>query len=402
MRKLNSRRKILIITSLLALIVIIGIVSIKVINQIEIANNKYLANSGNANSQLVSSVIKKGITIGGIEGTLEVLDTSDATAEPKDIRKGQTAYVKGKKITGTKIERDMLQVGDTVEYYPDTAAAYKIESQHSGYSTTQTLTQEQFTWKIMSIDNDNGTIELIADTPATQTFRLIGGLGYNNAVYFMNDICKQFYSNSSLRIEGRALNKDDIHNNMSEEGIAARNEFKGSCGLHYGETMTFLYDREYPALLEKEKGIAIGNNEISQTGILPSDSYYDKPTIDNIKVTDSLVFPQTWYGGLRLVSSYFKNQEFFDLIFSGNENYSLASRQLYIFTQSNCEFQLAIVDVGGEDSYIGGDTFLHDMFETTASAYGDDIKYRPVVTLKSNIQFVDGDGSEENPYKIST
>ena len=47
--------------------------------------------------------IKKGEKIYGVTGTLDVLDTSDATAGPDDILVGATAYVNGKKITGTHV-----------------------------------------------------------------------------------------------------------------------------------------------------------------------------------------------------------------------------------------------------------------------------------------------------------
>lgn len=45
--------------------------------------------------------IKQGVTILGVEGNVEVLDTSDANAVVSDLAEGKTAYVKGTKITGT-------------------------------------------------------------------------------------------------------------------------------------------------------------------------------------------------------------------------------------------------------------------------------------------------------------
>ena len=52
---------------------------------------------------LIPENIKKGEKIYGITGTLDVLDTSDATAGPDDILAGATAYVNGQKITGTHV-----------------------------------------------------------------------------------------------------------------------------------------------------------------------------------------------------------------------------------------------------------------------------------------------------------
>lgn len=52
---------------------------------------------------LIPENIKKGEKIYGVTGTLDVLDTSDATASPDDILVGATAYVNGEKITGTHV-----------------------------------------------------------------------------------------------------------------------------------------------------------------------------------------------------------------------------------------------------------------------------------------------------------
>ena len=52
---------------------------------------------------LIPENIKKGEKIYGVVGTLDILDTSDATAGPDDILAGATAYVNGQKITGTHV-----------------------------------------------------------------------------------------------------------------------------------------------------------------------------------------------------------------------------------------------------------------------------------------------------------
>lgn len=51
-------------------------------------------------TNLLSENLKEGVTVLGVTGTLETLDTSDATAQASDIVEGKTAYVNGEKITG--------------------------------------------------------------------------------------------------------------------------------------------------------------------------------------------------------------------------------------------------------------------------------------------------------------
>lgn len=59
--------------------------------------------------------IAEGSTVIGVEGTYKGLDTSDATATAVDIIKGQTAYIKGQKVTGT-LQRSY---GSTTMIYSD-------------------------------------------------------------------------------------------------------------------------------------------------------------------------------------------------------------------------------------------------------------------------------------------
>lgn len=100
----DKRKKEIILITVIALIGIIvgGIVIRNVVVKKQAEGGNYFA-GGNASSSLIANNIKKGITIGGITGTLESIDTSDATATPEDIAYGKTGYVKGEKITGTYV-----------------------------------------------------------------------------------------------------------------------------------------------------------------------------------------------------------------------------------------------------------------------------------------------------------
>ena len=103
MKKLSNKQKLIGgIAIILVAIILAIVITTNVINN-NVGSESYSATTANANSNLVASYIKSGITIGGITGTLESLNTFDATALPEDILWGETAYVKGEKVTGTKI-----------------------------------------------------------------------------------------------------------------------------------------------------------------------------------------------------------------------------------------------------------------------------------------------------------
>ena len=106
MKKLRSKQKLVcsIAIILVAIILAVVITTNIIKNNSQVASEGYFSTTANANSNLVASYIKEGITIGGITGTLESLNTFDATALPEDILWGETAYVKGEKITGTRVD----------------------------------------------------------------------------------------------------------------------------------------------------------------------------------------------------------------------------------------------------------------------------------------------------------
>ena len=128
MKKLNSKQKLIGGIAIILVAVIIAIViTMSIVDNNQVANEGYAATTANADSEVIANYIKKGITIGGVTGKLESLNTFDATAKPEDIALGKTAYVKGEKITGTYInlEEDLQISADNV-YYADLDSSGEI------------------------------------------------------------------------------------------------------------------------------------------------------------------------------------------------------------------------------------------------------------------------------------
>lgn len=105
-----------------------------------------------------------------VAGTLEVLDTSDATATSSDISNGKTAYVNGEKITGTHICDGELDTSDA------TATAEDIVSPATAYVNGEKITGSL---KPSSIDTDVGSFYVGVDDNNKLYFRLPNSSSYD-------------------------------------------------------------------------------------------------------------------------------------------------------------------------------------------------------------------------------
>ena len=103
MKKLNGKQKligsiaIILVAVILAIVITINVAS----NNSQIADEGYAATTANAGSSLIANYILNGITIGGITGKMDILNTNDATATAEDIAWGKVAYARGERIVGT-------------------------------------------------------------------------------------------------------------------------------------------------------------------------------------------------------------------------------------------------------------------------------------------------------------
>ena len=141
MKKLSKKQQLIILISIITIIVIIGIIIGANIIRTNIANGNYNSSNENSNNNnLLPEYIKAGITLGGVTGTLEDLDTSDATATAEDIALGKTAYVNGVKITGTYEEKvpDLTSSNTTfspnINYWTNQNVTVNVSTTISGYT----------------------------------------------------------------------------------------------------------------------------------------------------------------------------------------------------------------------------------------------------------------------------
>ncbi len=415
MKKLNRKQKLIIIIAIITIIVIIGIVVGANAIRVGIANSKYeSSNSDSSNSNLLPEYIKKGITLGGVTGTLEDLDTSDATATEWDIAYGKTAYVKGEKITGLFVPRSNLKVGDYVEYTPDTASDYSIASNVSGYTSNQIISQDtSLKWRIMSV-NDDGTVDLVSDKSTNESISLSGAVGYNNAVYLLDEASSKLYSNSELEVVARNIKVEDYEKKLNSKGNEAIKNFTDSgTALKVGQTrytgkfFSYSFDppREiypyYPALYEQEKGAGINSTTVSQDGAERSDRYYTSPTTQGAQVsTSGLTATQTGYRvNATDLKSYFDDEEFYNLIF--NEDTFIFSSRYTNCSPINEIYSYEQINWGLYIYSNGGGIWLGWLYNTDPHSATQSRSIRPVITLNTNIQIYGGDGSAEYPYQLT-
>ena len=191
-----------------------------------------------------------------------------------------TAYTKEVSVTVNQFKNSILEdinikIGDSVNYTYDTASSsYTLESKYSGYSSNQTIAQTTgLTWKVLNVDKENDTVDIISTNPTSSTVNFYNILGYNNGPYFMNEICKAQYSNKTLGVEARNINLLDMEKHLTPTGIKSRNEYnKGdSTYAKYGTTKTYTSNTKYPSLYANQKGAGVDVAEVNASTITQPD-----------------------------------------------------------------------------------------------------------------------------------
>ena len=296
-----------------------------------------------------------------------------------------TAYTKEVSVTVNQFKNSILndiniKIGDSVNYTYDTASSsYTLESKYSGYGSNQTIAQTTgLTWKVLNVDKENDTVDIISTNPTSSTVNFYNILGYNNGPYFMNEICKAQYSNKTLGVNARSINLLDMEKHLTAAGIAARNAY--SSNVKYGTTKTYTSNTKYPSLYANQKGAGPNVSSITPSDTTKGNDPYEEskpiattePTTDNTSGTGNpLTVTQTYY----YIPINDTNYGTASSILANSTPFWVAARYVYTYSDG------ARFGLRRAGTYTYGD----DMFVSNGYAYGVYCALRPVVSLPSSL-----------------
>ena len=286
------------------------------------------------------------------------------------------------------VDLSKYKIGDYVNYTYDTAENYVLTSATCGSSSNPADGIPQTTglkWKILNIDEANGTVDLISENPTGTNVYFQGALGYHNGPYLMNAICEAQYSNSTLNVKARNISLLDMEKQLTTAGIVARNGYSGD-SVQYGKTKTYTEGYSYYPLLydgQKGAGVNVTEEEASTKITQPNTDAGNDPYEESVEATSPLT-DKTYKQAkvLTVTQTYYS-------IPINETNYGDAARVL-----SSANYYWISGRFVGTDSTRYADFGLrrastgmygYDMF--VSHNYSDSYNYclRPVVSLSSSI-----------------
>ena len=303
-----------------------------------------------------------------------------------------------------------LEIGSIVAYNP--SGTYNWQAKYCSSTKTETTDDvtlnssigEDFnisSWKVLSIDEQAGTVELVPSAPTTGTVYLGQAQGYNNGVKLLNDACSSLYGNSEKGITARSINIEDIEKYMTDTALTeAHNYTNTESGTKYGTQISSAYSTsssKYPVIYAQEKLAVINGTPNGDTGLDLSkqDTFVERTEGTNGAITTATSiqpYQTFWTKDATFMSTAFEDYtkqdsstaNYYNLIMPSGTGttYWVASRCVNAYS-SYCYFGVRSVYSG----YVGADYLC--------GSGGDPISGSralfPVITLNSSL--IEGDAS---------
>ena len=278
------------------------------------------------------------------------------------------------------------KIGDYVNYTYDTAENYVLTSATCGSSSNPADGIPQTTglkWRILNIDEANGTVDLISENPTGTNVYFQGALGYHNGPYLMNAICESQYSNSTLNVKARNISLLDMEKHLTSGGIAERNKYANA--VKYGTTKTYTEgNSKYPLLYDGQKGAGVNVPEANASSILQDYTKGNDPYEESVEATSPLTdktYKQADNKVLTVTQTYYNisiNKDNYGdagSVLSNSTWYWVSAR--FVHTDSSYAYfglRIAGTDMSGSS-----------MFYSYGNTNDDNNRLRPVVSLPSSL-----------------
>ena len=328
----------------------------------------------------------------GIIAKAKEAETKSAEASQNDLKGINALTEEMNNALGEKPKVDLskYKIGDYVNYTYDTVSSgYTTPSTENG-SGNQTIAQstETLKWRILNIDEANGTVDLVSATPTSNTVGFGGILGYNNGPYIMDKICEALYSNNSRGIKARSIDLLDMEKHLTSDGITARNGSSSavSSAVKYGKTKTYANNTKYPNLYAGQKGAGVNvaetevETKMEKIDITKGNDPYEEskaiaetePTKDSTFETGKpLTVTSTYYG----ISINGTNYGIAGDVMKSDNYFWVASR----YVSANSDY----ADFGLRRA--GTNMSSGNMYVSYGSTRDHNYRLRPVVSLPSSI-----------------
>ena len=380
----------------------------------------------------ISSVTSTGLTPTLTNGEWVTPVTANGTYEftiTGSSEDGQKTATKSVVVNKFSNLPSGLQIGSVVSYTPTTTniSIWEADLCSTSQTTDRTLNMtgsgaDNMTitnWKVLNIDEENETVELISTTPSPNTVCLGKAQGYNNAVYLLNKACNELYGETLTKggttytIEGRNLSIKDIEDRMTDTALTSAHSY-GSTATWGNRTAKYTEYKNYPLIYAHEKGSIINESENTNTSayelweqITPIAKSESASGDGKVSTATSIQPKQTYWSGDDMRTAFkatkeeknagkadgtSKNINYTLLMTNGSgrtATYWLASRCVWV-DENKCYFRISCVNGGSIDSCWSFDS----------SNGGGETWYalRPVISLSSELIKKNG----TNNYQVVT
>lgn len=293
---------------------------------------------------------------------------------------------------------NIAKPGDYVSYKPDIVNNKTIDelitdlNMYSGTSdnNSSTLKQENLNWRVLDIQEEK--VRLICENPTISTISLYGAKGYNNAVYLIDKVCEELYSNSKVSTKVQNLKIEDIEKKLTYDYTSFSNKYVDT-GKYGGFSITpYTLNTKYPTIYSQERNNGVGGSK--NNGVL-SLSEQPSPINEETSNCSSLGVTQTyWYKTMN--DEDFAEKIYFELFIKKDNNYNT------YWLSSRCVYADEVNAIFYTDFIYQGDVSAQYLYNSYNDSYLHSYAFRPIVSLNSNIITEQGDGkSPETAYEIS-